>query len=90
MFSYMNENYSDDEMIENVPNELKTIVDEKTIINGISDNIFSSLLDDYDIENEQRLNRDEELLDSSYSRLAIKPVNPKFEVLWWFRRLCPL
>lgn len=83
MYSSMNEtthNYSDDELIEIVSNELE-------IINNNDNKIFtsatlSSLLDNYDVENERKLDSEEELLDTTYFRLAIKPIHPKFEVLW--------
>lgn len=72
---------SDDELIEITPNNDNMnydIADNKILIT----NTYTSPLDIYDINIERKLDNEEELLDTSYSRLAIKPINPKFEVLW--------
>ena len=42
----------------------------------------SSLLDNYDPNAEQLLDAEEDILNPANYRLAIKPIDPKYEVLW--------
>jgi ribonucleotide reductase beta subunit family protein with ferritin-like domain len=43
---------------------------------------YSTLLSNFDIEAERAMDADEELLDPSNDRLVLKPINPKFKVIW--------
>lgn len=42
----------------------------------------SSLLENYDREEERRMDSEEEILKESHFRLAIKPINPKYQIFW--------
>jgi ribonucleotide reductase beta subunit family protein with ferritin-like domain len=44
--------------------------------------IYSKLLKDFDIAEDRRLDSEEDLLDPSNDRLVLKPINPKFKVIW--------
>lgn len=43
---------------------------------------YSSLLTDFDVEMERKMDADEELLDPANDRLVLKPINHKFKVVW--------
>lgn len=68
--------YSDDEPIE-ITDDL-----ESKITVDISVPNTSLLLKNFDIENERKLDSQEELLDKTNSRLATKPIQQKFNVIW--------
>ena len=82
-YSDNNNTYSDDELIEITSTDTEIMENTNTVnIKSISNNNLSSLLENYDINNERKFDSEEELLDTSYSRLVIKPIHPKFDVLW--------
>jgi ribonucleoside-diphosphate reductase subunit M2 len=62
-------------------------LDNNTNIINISSIAYNSMpttiLDNYDPVQEKILDNDEELLDTLNYRLSIKPIQPKFEVLWF-------
>lgn len=80
------ENLSDDEQIE-IDNNVFNIEDnEKSNLININKNStsikYSKLLENFDPLDEALKDSEEELLDNTYYRLAIKPIDEKFSILW--------
>lgn len=71
-----------DELIDitNVSTTNQIDEDNNTLIDD--DYVYSKLLDDYDLEKEKAMDCEEEILKESNFRFAIKPIDPKYQIIW--------
>lgn len=72
-------NYEDELIVNNVMVNNETDDNEKSIY----DNSYNfKLVDDYDEKDEAQKDSEEDILNPELFRLAIKPIDPKYKVLW--------
>lgn len=76
------ENTNEIEIDKEVEQELDTRPDAEIIKEHAKTKTYSILLNNFDVEEERRLDSDEDILDPANDRLVLKPINPKFKVIW--------
>jgi len=62
------------------PIEIDNLSSTDTSTNEVE--FLSKLLYDYDVEDEQKKDADEDILNDRYFRLALKPIDPNYQTIW--------
>jgi ribonucleoside-diphosphate reductase subunit M2 len=62
--------------------EINEKTDAEIIEEQAHSKVYSTLLQNVDVEEERRLDAEEEILDPANDRLVLKPINAKFKVVW--------